>query len=84
MQSQQTWCDLPVYKGSRAGVCLPFNSTAKMDHPSSPSAIDRPAKRQRRVSQSAEDEPKMEHHLQKYANGTAIEPKVGHTLLGTK
>jgi hypothetical protein len=55
-----------------------------MNPPSSPSAIDRPAKRQRRVSQDAENEPKMEYHLQKYSNGTAIEPKVGHTLFGTK
>jgi hypothetical protein len=55
-----------------------------MNHPSSPSAIDWPARRQRRVFQDAEDEPKMEHHLQTYSNGTAMEPQVGHTLFDTK
>jgi hypothetical protein len=50
----------------------------KMDHPISPSPIDRPAKRQRRVSQAPEDEPKLENHPQQAPNGTTIEPKVGH------
>jgi hypothetical protein len=52
-----------------------------MDHPTLPSPIDRPAKRQRRVSHDAEDEPKMENHPQQPSNGTTIEPKVGHALV---
>ncbi|KAI1829283.1 hypothetical protein DTO027I6_9851 [Penicillium roqueforti] len=33
-----------------------------MDHPTSPSPIDRPAKRQCRVSQTPEDEPTLSNH----------------------
>jgi hypothetical protein len=50
-----------------------------MGHPTSPSPIDRPAKRQRRVSQDGEDESKLENHPQESSNGTIIEPKVSHT-----
>ncbi|OGE46402.1 hypothetical protein PENARI_c297G10414, partial [Penicillium arizonense] len=46
-----------------------------MDHPTSPSPIDRPAKRQRRVSQDGEDESKLENHPQESSNGTIVEPK---------
>ncbi|KAL2698264.1 hypothetical protein AAEP93_010974 [Penicillium crustosum] len=47
-----------------------------MDHPTSPSPNDRSAKRQRRVSQDAEDEPKLENHPQQPLNGIIIEPEV--------
>ncbi|KAJ5051349.1 hypothetical protein NUH16_003488 [Penicillium rubens] len=47
-----------------------------MDHPTSPSPIDRPAKRQCRVSQAPEDEPKLENQPQQVTNGTTIEPKI--------
>jgi hypothetical protein len=41
----------------------PFLMT-KMDRPTSPSPVDRPVKRQCRVSQAPEDEPKLENHPQ--------------------
>ncbi|CAI7611406.1 unnamed protein product [Penicillium viridicatum] len=47
-----------------------------MDHPTSPSPIDRPAKRQCRVSQAPEDKPKLENLPQQVTNGTTIEPKI--------
>ncbi|CAG8260736.1 unnamed protein product [Penicillium nalgiovense] len=47
-----------------------------MDHSTSPSPIDRPAKRQCRVSQAPEDEPKLENHPQQASNDTTIEPKI--------
>ncbi|KAI1829412.1 hypothetical protein DTO027I6_9627 [Penicillium roqueforti] len=50
-----------------------------MDHPSSPSPIDRPAKRQCRISEAPVDEPKLESHPQQAPNGTTIEPKVVRT-----
>ncbi|KAJ5033160.1 hypothetical protein NUH16_003076 [Penicillium rubens] len=46
-----------------------------MDYPTLPSSIDRPAKRQRQVSQDAEDQSKLETHPRQYLNGTAIEAK---------
>ncbi|KAJ5471566.1 hypothetical protein N7530_008923 [Penicillium desertorum] len=54
-----------------------------MDSPTSPSPIDRPAKRQCRVSQAPEDEPKLENHPQQAPNGTTIEPKVPVRTRGT-
>ncbi|CAG8571124.1 unnamed protein product [Penicillium salamii] len=54
-----------------------------MDHPTSPSPIDRPAKRQFRVSQAPEDEPKLESHPQQAPNGTTIEPKFPVRTRGT-
>ncbi|KAI1829057.1 hypothetical protein DTO027I6_9995 [Penicillium roqueforti] len=48
----------------------------KLDHRTSPSPIDRPAKRQWRISQAPEDEPKVEIHSQQASNGTTIEPKI--------
>jgi hypothetical protein len=53
----------------------------KMDRPTTPSPIDRPAKRQCRVSQAPEDESKLENHPQQASNGTTIEPKVSHIPL---
>ncbi|CAG8151995.1 unnamed protein product [Penicillium nalgiovense] len=53
-----------------------------MVHPISPSPNVRPAKRQRRVSQDPEDKPRT--YPQQCSNGTTIEPKVVHTLLGRK
>ncbi|KAJ9481253.1 hypothetical protein VN97_g12240 [Penicillium thymicola] len=47
-----------------------------MDHSTSPSPCDRPAKRQCRVSQDAEDEPKLESQPQQSSNCTIIEPEV--------
>ncbi|KAI1829396.1 hypothetical protein DTO027I6_9611 [Penicillium roqueforti] len=47
-----------------------------MDHPTSPSPIDRPAKRQRLVSQDGEDEPSLNNRPQQSSNGTIIEPKI--------
>ncbi|KAJ5193615.1 hypothetical protein N7491_000946 [Penicillium cf. griseofulvum] len=44
-----------------------------MDHPTSPSPIDRPAKRQCRVSQAPEDEPKLENQI-------AIMDIIGHWI----
>jgi hypothetical protein len=55
-----------------------------MKYPASSSPIDRPAKRQRQISQETEDEHKMEIHPQQFSNATTIEPKVGHTLFGRK
>jgi hypothetical protein len=55
-----------------------------MDYPTLPSSIDRPAKRQRQVSQDAEDQSKLETHPQQYSNGTTIEAKVSHILFGRK
>ncbi|CAG8062969.1 unnamed protein product [Penicillium salamii] len=46
-----------------------------MDHPTSPSPIDWPAKRQCRVSQAPEDEPKLKNQPQQVTNSTTIEPK---------
>ncbi|CDM38547.1 unnamed protein product [Penicillium roqueforti FM164] len=46
----------------------------KIDHPTSPSPINRPAKRQCRVSQAPEDRPILETHPQQASNGTTIEP----------
>jgi hypothetical protein len=46
--------------------------------------IDHPAKRQCRVSQAPEDEPKLENHPQQASNGTTIEPMVGHIPLDRK
>ncbi|CAI7673214.1 unnamed protein product [Penicillium viridicatum] len=54
-----------------------------MDHPTSPSPVDRPAKRQCRVSQAPEDEPKLESHPQQASNGTTIEPKTPVRTPGT-
>ncbi|KZN87882.1 hypothetical protein EN45_064430 [Penicillium chrysogenum] len=54
-----------------------------MDHPTSPSPIDRPAKRQCRVSQAPEDEPKLENQPQQVTNGTTIEPKIPVRTRGT-
>ncbi|CAP87137.1 hypothetical protein PCH_Pc24g02290 [Penicillium rubens Wisconsin 54-1255] len=54
-----------------------------MDHPTSPSPIDQPAKRQCRVSHAPEDEPKLENHPQQGSNGTTIEPKVPVRTRGT-
>ncbi|OGE48388.1 hypothetical protein PENARI_c029G08339, partial [Penicillium arizonense] len=45
-----------------------------MDNPTSRSPIDRPAKRQRRMSQDGEDE-SLENHPQESSNGTIIESK---------
>ncbi|OQE53039.1 hypothetical protein PENNAL_c0480G00235, partial [Penicillium nalgiovense] len=55
----------------------------KMDHPTSPSPIDRPAKRQCRVSHAPEDEPKLENQPQQVTNGTTIEPKIPVRTRGT-
>ncbi|CAG8881938.1 unnamed protein product [Penicillium nalgiovense] len=55
----------------------------KMDRPTSPSPIDRPAKRQCRVSQALEDEPKLENQPQHVTNGTTIEPKILVRTRGT-
>ncbi|CAG8897920.1 unnamed protein product [Penicillium nalgiovense] len=55
----------------------------KMDYPTSPSPIDRPAKRQCRVSQAPEDEPKLENQPQQVTNGTTIEPKIPVRTRGT-
>jgi hypothetical protein len=55
-----------------------------MDYPTLPSPIGRPPKRQRRVSQDAEDQSKLETHLQQSSNGTNVEAKVGHILFGRK
>ncbi|CAG8219014.1 unnamed protein product, partial [Penicillium nalgiovense] len=55
----------------------------KMDHPTSPSPIDRPAKRQCRVSQAPEDGPKLESHPQPPSNGTTTEHKVPVRTRGT-
>ncbi|KAJ5202993.1 hypothetical protein N7449_005072, partial [Penicillium cf. viridicatum] len=52
-------------------------------HPTSPSPIDRPAKRQYRVSQAPEDEPKLENHPEQASNGTTIEPKIPVRIRGT-
>ncbi|KAI3182846.1 hypothetical protein DTO027I6_10108 [Penicillium roqueforti] len=54
-----------------------------MDHPTSPSPIDRPVKRQCRVSQDPEEEPKLENHPQQASNGTTIEPKIPVRTRGT-
>ena len=51
-----------------------------MDYPTLPSLISRPPRRQRRVSQDAEDQSKLGTHLQQSSNGTNIEAKVGHIL----
>ncbi|CAG8905538.1 unnamed protein product [Penicillium nalgiovense] len=55
----------------------------KMDHPTSPSPVDRPAKRQCRVSHAPEDEPKLENQPQQVTNGTTIEPKIPVRTRGT-
>ncbi|CAG8089022.1 unnamed protein product [Penicillium nalgiovense] len=47
-----------------------------MDHSTSPSPIDRPAKRQRLVFQDKEDEPSLDNRPQQSSNGTIIEPKI--------
>ncbi|KAI1829247.1 hypothetical protein DTO027I6_9987 [Penicillium roqueforti] len=54
-----------------------------MDHPTSPSPIDRPAKRQCRVSQAPKDEPKLENHPQQSSDGITIEPKIPVRTRGT-
>ncbi|OQE65465.1 hypothetical protein PENNAL_c0205G07675 [Penicillium nalgiovense] len=54
-----------------------------MDHPTSPSLIDRPAKRQCRVSQAPKDEPKLENHSQQSSDGITIEPKIPVRTCGT-
>ncbi|CAP94171.1 Pc16g15010 [Penicillium rubens Wisconsin 54-1255] len=46
-----------------------------MDYPTLPSLISRPPRRQRRVSQDAEDQSKLGTHLQQSSNGTNIEAK---------
>ncbi|CAG8080317.1 unnamed protein product [Penicillium nalgiovense] len=46
-----------------------------MDYPTLPSLIGRPPRRQRRVSQDAEDQSKLGTHLQQSSNGTMIEAK---------
>ena len=53
-----------------------------MDHRTAPFPVDRPAKRQCRVSQAPEYKFKLENHPQQVANGTNIEPKVDHPPLG--
>ncbi|CAG7936644.1 unnamed protein product [Penicillium nalgiovense] len=47
-----------------------------MDHPTSSSPCDRPAKRQCRVSHDPEDDNKLQNHPQQSSNGTIIEPEV--------
>ncbi|CAG8059858.1 unnamed protein product [Penicillium salamii] len=47
-----------------------------MDHPTSPSPCDRPAKRQRLISHDAEDENKAQSHQQQSSDGAAIEAEV--------
>ncbi|CAG7936675.1 unnamed protein product [Penicillium olsonii] len=47
-----------------------------MDHPTSPSPWDRPAKRQRRISHDAEDENKAQNHQQQSSDGATIEAEV--------
>ncbi|OQE07153.1 hypothetical protein PENFLA_c177G00910 [Penicillium flavigenum] len=54
-----------------------------MDRPTSPSPIDRPAKRQCRVSQAPEDEPKLENHPQQSSDGITIEPNIPVRTRGT-
>ncbi|CAG8072441.1 unnamed protein product [Penicillium nalgiovense] len=54
----------------------------QMDHPTSPSPIDRPTKRQCRVSKAPEDE-SLENHPQQAANDTTVEPKVPVRTRGT-
>ncbi|KAI1828822.1 hypothetical protein DTO027I6_10248 [Penicillium roqueforti] len=54
-----------------------------MDHPTSPSPIDRPAKRQCRVSQAPEDGPRLQTHPQQTSNSTTIEPKIPVRTRGT-
>ncbi|KZN93936.1 hypothetical protein EN45_041230 [Penicillium chrysogenum] len=54
-----------------------------MDHPTSPYPIDRPAKRQCRVSHGPEDQPKLENQPQQGTNGTTIEPKIPVRTRGT-
>ncbi|CAG7970298.1 unnamed protein product [Penicillium salamii] len=44
-----------------------------MDHPTSPSPCGRPAKRQRRISDDAEDESKAQSHQQQSSGGATIE-----------
>ncbi|CRL30839.1 unnamed protein product [Penicillium camemberti] len=52
-----------------------------MDYPTLSSPIDRPAKRQRRVSQDAKDQSKLEIHPQQSSNGTTVKAKVALKLL---
>ncbi|KAK9846681.1 hypothetical protein MYU51_001937 [Penicillium brevicompactum] len=47
-----------------------------MDHPTSPSPYDRPAKRQCLVSHDPEDENKLESRPQQASNGARFENKV--------
>ncbi|CAG7955175.1 unnamed protein product [Penicillium salamii] len=47
-----------------------------MDHPTSPSPCDRPAKRQCRVSLDPEDENKLQSHPQQSSDGATIEAEV--------
>ncbi|KAJ5033230.1 hypothetical protein NUH16_003146 [Penicillium rubens] len=47
-----------------------------MDHSTSPSPCDRPAKRQCRISHDPEDEKKLQSHPQQSPNSTIIEPEL--------
>ncbi|CAG8081807.1 unnamed protein product [Penicillium salamii] len=47
-----------------------------MDHPTSPSPCDQPAKRQRRIFHDAEDENKAQSHQQQSLDGATIEAEV--------
>ncbi|KAI3286509.1 hypothetical protein DTO002I6_8180 [Penicillium roqueforti] len=47
-----------------------------MDHPTSPSPCDRPAKRQRPIFHDAEDENKAQSHQQQSLDGATIEAEV--------
>jgi hypothetical protein len=55
-----------------------------MDHPTSPSPCDRPAKRQRRISHDAEDENKAQSHPQQPSDGATIEAEVSQALFDSK
>ncbi|KAI3281347.1 hypothetical protein DTO002I6_9846 [Penicillium roqueforti] len=54
-----------------------------MDLPTLPFPIDRPAKKQYRVSHNSGVKPKLQNHPQESSDGTAIEPKIPVSTPGT-
>ncbi|CAG8179910.1 unnamed protein product [Penicillium nalgiovense] len=79
---------LDAYHSMRQNYKWPWRTSSDpihLDDQNGPShfPIDRPVKRQCRVSQAPEDESKLENHPQQASNGTTIEPKVPVRTRGT-
>ena len=55
-----------------------------MDHPTSPSLSDRPAKRQRRVSYNAEYKNKAQSHIQHSSDSVTNKAEVSYALFDSK